>query len=64
MYLVWHGAEVATKRGNRWRCFCGYKAIGEYSRGGIRLHLEDVHKMVGAIARNDDENYNGRKLNA
>lgn len=62
MYLVWDGAEVATKKGNTWKCFCGYKAKGEYSRGGIRLHLEDVHRMVGAILRQDNENYDGRIL--
>jgi hypothetical protein len=57
MYLVWEGVEVATKESRRnWKCFCGYKEAHEYR---IHLHLEIEHKIIGAVLRQDNENYDG-----
>jgi len=57
VYLVWEGAEVATKESrNKWTCFCGHKEATEHF---ICFHLEYDHQIVGAQLRQDNENYDG-----
>lgn len=59
-YLVWNGAEIATKKGPRnWKCFCGHMEATEHF---IRFHLEYEHKITTAELRQDDENYDGSLL--
>jgi len=60
MYLVWDGVEIATKEGRKkWTCFCGDKEENEYF---MHIHLEIDHRIVGAVARRDDENYDGKRI--
>jgi len=60
MYLVWEGAEVATKKGRgKWKCFCGERRD---DLAFVRIHLEDSHDITDTYIRSDDENYDGRKI--